>query len=112
MGTVTLTQVQFDELGEYSCSIPTGTTIGKRWKCDVHAHPAHKGKPPLWHLGEYYDLGPPDNEKNVGIRWSKIVVLPMCKRHPEAKARTGSWAGVEKWYCPVCGNIVTVNLGR
>lgn len=27
--------------------------------------------PPVWVLGEYYDIG---NEEKVGIRWSRLVV--------------------------------------
>jgi len=33
----------FDKLMDYSCSLPTGTTIGKWWKCRVDYHDASKG---------------------------------------------------------------------
>jgi len=31
-GPIILTQKEFDDLLEYSCSFPTGTTVGKCWK--------------------------------------------------------------------------------
>ncbi len=46
MNTVTLTKSEFDELGEYSHSLPTGTTIGKRWKAKLQG-------PANWWMGEY-----------------------------------------------------------
>ena len=60
------------DLLEYSCSLPTGTTIGKRWRCDVHAY-----RKPLipedrheWRIGKYVEH--PDSDK-VGIEWSWAV---------------------------------------
>lgn len=52
-----LTQQQFDELSNYSHSLPTGTTIGKRWK---------RQRGIDWMVGEYFDVG---SETEVGIRW-------------------------------------------
>jgi hypothetical protein len=42
---VLLTRAEFARLGEYSCSIPTGVTIGKRWKRNLNARGRHR--PPL-----------------------------------------------------------------
>jgi len=64
---VPLTQEEFDSLPEYSCTIPTGTTIGTRWK---RGEPYHE--PTAWHLGEYV---PCDQPEMVGIRWRKIRVI-------------------------------------
>ena len=64
---VALTQSDFDALNEYSCSLPTGTSIGTRWKC---GRPYHG--PTAWYLGEYV---PCDQPGMVGIRWSKIRVI-------------------------------------
>lgn len=35
---VRLTWAELKALPEYSCSLPTGTTIGKRWKKNQHAY--------------------------------------------------------------------------
>lgn len=59
-----LTQEEFNELGEYSCSLPTGTTIGKRWKCrrPFEAEAADA----TWFIGEYV---PSEEPGMVGIKW-------------------------------------------
>ena len=57
-----MSQVKLDELLEYSTSLPTGTTIGKRWKC--------KGKDG-WFLGEYVPGGEPGH---VNIKWKRIRI--------------------------------------
>lgn len=70
-----LTAAEFKALPEYSCSLPTGTTIGKRWKRLDGAHDrAFKaaGGKPRWMVGEFHDIGDP---KHVGIRWFKPVVV-------------------------------------
>ena len=64
---VYLTQQEFDALYDYSCSIPTGTTIGKKWKRRNDYHDASKG----WMQGEYV---PCEEEGRVGIDWREIVV--------------------------------------
>lgn len=60
-----LTRQEFDELLEYSLSVPTGTTIGKRWK---------RKCTDCWLMGEYE----PDPEKKEGwvqIRWRVILEI-------------------------------------
>ena len=57
---------------EYFCSLPTGTTIGKRWRCDVHAyrkHPVPEDRHE-WQIGEYIEHTDPEK---VGIRWTWAV---------------------------------------
>jgi len=67
---VELSDAEFDALPEYSCSLPTGTTIGKRWK---RGEPY--GQPTRWLLGEYVEHADPGK---VGIRWSRIAVaMPL-----------------------------------
>lgn len=51
----------FDSLPEYSCSIPTGKTIGKVWK-----RKCEDG----WVIGEYTQA----DEKNVYIQWRKLEI--------------------------------------
>lgn len=57
-----LTQREFDPLPEYSCSIPTGTTIGKRWKRHEGAYDQRfraAGGKPWWIIGEYIEAADP-----------------------------------------------------
>lgn len=67
-----LTCRQFKDLLEYSGSFPTGTTIGKRWKRhDGVFDRRPNAPPPVWIIGEYYDIGIKDK---IGIRWYRPVV--------------------------------------
>lgn len=89
-----LTRKEFDELLDYSCSLPTGTTIGKRWKRNNNAYrrplcshlhvfdgtrePDFQG--PDWWMGEYAldpeaKMGRDGKPETVLILWSKIVVV-------------------------------------
>ena len=45
MNLTHLSQTEFDKLPEYSMSVPTGTTIGKRWK--------HQDPDGTWMICEY-----------------------------------------------------------
>ena len=73
---VYLSEKEFNALSDYSCSIPTGTTLGKRWKRDLNAprrfHRVEPDAPPNWCMGEYV---PDTDPKFVGIRWRKIIVV-------------------------------------
>lgn len=73
--TVLLSEADFKDLREYSCSLPTGTTVGKRWKRNENAYGPTRGPEPDWWLGEYTEH--PDPER-VGIRWRKIA--HKCRR--------------------------------
>lgn len=60
----------FDELPEYSCSIPTGVTIGKQWKARRPASDTG------WFLGSYEDE--PDQATwpgQVRIMWRRLHVI-------------------------------------
>lgn len=74
--TIELTQKEFDELPEYSCSLPTGTKIGKRWKKRV----PYDGENPVWYLGEITTDPEPGF---VGILWKRIKI--KSEELPEAK---------------------------
>lgn len=82
--TAYVTPGEFSELLEYSCSIPTGTTAGKRWKRDNNwgglvGHDPAQG--PDWYLGEYFLDGTiPAGE--IGIRWRRLVVGEKPRREP------------------------------
>ena len=56
-----VTQKEFDNLLEYSRSIPTGKTIGKQWK--------RRCVNDQWLLGEYYDI---NSETEIGIRYTPL----------------------------------------
>lgn len=60
--TIRLTLAEFDALLDYSSSIPTGTTIGKRWKRRKVYHDESRG----WVVGEFVEHPDPDV---VGIKW-------------------------------------------
>lgn len=78
---VTLTSSEFAALAEYSRTLPTGTTIGKRWRRKAVGPVAHLDfwngtpvqEPDVWWMGEYVEHEQPDT---VGIRWSRIEVSP------------------------------------
>lgn len=89
--TVKLTRREFDGLLEYSATLPTGKTIGKRWKRDLnayrqryvshlHAFDGSAVAAPLgsdWWLGEYAPdpharTGPDGQPETILIVWSKI----------------------------------------
>ena len=65
-----ITQRAFDGLPEYSMSNPTGTVIGKVWKCNMNVFRTD-GPDPLWVICEYIDIGDP---KNVGIYYRIPVI--------------------------------------
>lgn len=71
MENIVLTQKEFDNLLEYSCSLPTGTTIGKKWK---KGWPYYK--PTEWYLCEYIKHDDPDK---VGISYKRIVAVFRLK---------------------------------
>jgi hypothetical protein len=62
----TLSHAEFAALLEYSVSVPTGTTIGKRWR----AH-HHRG----WVVGEYVA----HSDAHVGIRWTTFVQAAIAE---------------------------------
>lgn len=47
-----LTKAEFEALGEYSATLPTGTTPGKKWKRHDGAYDPACDKP-VWIIGEY-----------------------------------------------------------
>jgi len=69
---VLMSKAEFDALPEYSCSLPTGTTIGKTWRCNLVAYSMDGYQSPVWKMGEYV---PHADTDKVGIRWRTIVVF-------------------------------------
>ncbi len=66
-----MTKQEFDSLQEYSTTLPTSPSPGRRWKC---GRPWNK--PVNWFLGETYALpeSDPEHKTQVGIRWSRIEI--------------------------------------
>lgn len=66
-----ISRSELAQLPEYSCSVPTGTTLGKRWRRNLNAYrPDRVGVPAEWVIGEY--VAHPDPTL-VGIRWTWAV---------------------------------------
>lgn len=65
--TAVMEPADLAELPEYSWSLPTGTTIGKRWKRSG-THTSHDG----WWMGEY--AAHPEADKTA-IIWRAIEVV-------------------------------------
>lgn len=65
-----LTREEFNRLPEYSWSLPTGTTIGKRWRRE-QVWDEEGQKKSRWWVGEY--IVDPD-PKMVGIKWYRVLI--------------------------------------
>lgn len=82
METIVLTEKEFNSLPEYSCTLPTGTTIGKKWKSNIHAFDPRCYDPRTgntiedWYLQEYI---PHKDPKLVGISTKHIVGILKLK---------------------------------
>lgn len=73
-GETVVTRDELRALPEYSCSLPTGTTVGKRWRRDVtFGRPNRRKGEAEWLVGEYYDVG---SKEEVGIKWTWAVSSP------------------------------------
>lgn len=68
LDTIYLTQKEFDDLLDYSCSLPTGVIVGKKWKRRV----PYRGEPYEWFLGEYRKS---EREGFVDTVFSHIVIV-------------------------------------
>ena len=67
LSTITLSGTEFKKLRDYSSSLPTGTTIGKRWKRRKNYYDEDKG----WLMGEYVEH---DGPNLIGIKWHEIEI--------------------------------------
>lgn len=65
-----MTQAELKALPDYSCTFPTGTTIGKKWR-RREPYETGRGIVNAWYTGEYVDY--PDS-KMVGVKWRKVVI--------------------------------------
>jgi hypothetical protein len=87
---ILLTSREFEALLDYSCSLPTGTTVGKQWRrrCpySISAESVHR-----FYLGEYVECSIPGE---IGIEWTEIL-LPDGYVPKELRSRPQS-AHVER----------------
>ena len=67
--TVRLFHWEFESIDDYSCSLPSATTMWKVWKNNKNAY--NSRRLPNWYLGQYV---PTDKKDYIGIRWFKIVL--------------------------------------
>lgn len=72
-----MTREDLERLDEYSLSLPTGTTIGKRWRRRVGNG---------WYIGEYVAHEDPTL---VGIRWTPVVIVDTEQQRPPEDMRRG-----------------------
>lgn len=73
---IVINRTELFALLEYSCSLPTGTTIGKRWRHNVHAYPDPRKPlvPPEkheWKIGEFVEGS--TKPQYVNIKWGWAV---------------------------------------
>ncbi len=67
---IQMTKDELAELPEYSCSFPTMTTIGKRWKRNTtFGSPSYSLYGP-WMIGEYVES---DEPGKVAILWKNVI---------------------------------------
>lgn len=71
---VDMTQPEVDALLEYATTLPTGKTIGKKWKRQLYAGP----KRGAWLLCEYVEDPDP---AYLAIRTREIRVVPAAAGH-------------------------------
>lgn len=78
---VMLSIKEFKELPDYSCSIPTGTRIGKRWKRRT-PYEIKLGVMNTYRMGEYVESSTPGY---VDIEWTTIILPDGYDPEDEAK---------------------------
>lgn len=67
LDTVVMPKKEFDDLLDYSCSYPTGTTLGKEWKRRKNYYKEELG----WWLCEYIESDIPGR---VGIAYAHLEI--------------------------------------
>jgi hypothetical protein len=93
-----------NEHGEYSCSFPSLTTIGKKWARDENGYPRTvRHRPPEWWICEYVELSPPDPSRvaisrrrvkllgDLGTLQSLILVKRVRRAVVRFRSRSAAW---------------------
>jgi hypothetical protein len=81
-GAIQLTRRELHALDNYSCSLPTGTTAGKRWRRAVDYY--RQDDNDAWYLGEYGQPFPTghEHEGQIPISWTPILVVGVARKWP------------------------------
>lgn len=79
---VFMTEREFKDLSDYSLSLPTGTTAGRRWRT-ANWFP-HSRVSDQWHMGEYGAPYPAGHKQagKVPIIWRQIIVTGIPRAWP------------------------------
>lgn len=87
-----MSQKALDSIPDYSCSEPTGMTIGKMWKRDAHWHYPNLG--PLWVVHEIVSHSDP---KFVRVLARQVEIVPTeTNIDPRIPPKYRFW--FTKWY--------------
>lgn len=81
---------EFEQMSNYSCSVPTGVYVGKFWKCRRDYYDEGKG----WVLGEY--VAHPTEKNMAYVRWSGLMVSEHYSQLAFEDARY-EWMKKENW---------------
>lgn len=82
--TIRMTVREFEALPEYSASLPTGTTPGKRWRREYGAYDRAfiaRGGKPMWVVGEY-DRNCPTDAKTIKVFWYRPIFRVKAEGRP------------------------------
>lgn len=71
MNRIRLYPWELASMPDYSCTLPTGTTLWKMWRRNLHAYTTPP-KPPRWVVGQYV---PHHEPEKVGIKWFDVQLL-------------------------------------
>lgn len=63
-------QWMLSKFGEYSCTLPSGQYVGKRWM--RHEEKVRGFKEDQWFMGEYVAI--PNKPDMIGIQWTPVAV--------------------------------------
>jgi hypothetical protein len=79
---IALSQAEFLALLNYSASLPTGTSAGKRWRRSVDWRFQELNDE--WMMGEFGEPYPKGHVLygNVPVQWRRIIVLGVPARWP------------------------------
>lgn len=87
---------EIEKLYEYSCTMPTGVTVGKRWRRHDGSFDRDfmtKGGKPRWLIGRYEEApdGPiraPDPEGKVAWVWKTVAMCKTVWYRPVVRVKT------------------------
>ncbi len=92
-GRIRLFPWELESMGEYSCSLPTATTLFKTWKRDRNAFRVGAPNEPSWVVGRFV-ADTPERKDSVAILWMEVDLLhgPKPQRYDEP-----DWDNYQRW---------------